>query len=447
MFRRFISSVVGGLFIVASATGSGAEATPTVEELWQMVQAQQRELEQLREQLNSTRSQTSHVEIQMLENSERIEAVGEVLDRGGSLGRASWADRTTIGGYGEMLYNGGTSEASSKELDIQRFVLFVGHEFNQNLRFFSELEIEHSLVSDDARAPGAVELEQAYLEWDYRANHRVAAGMFLVPMGIINETHEPNTFYGVERNRTESRIIPSTYRVNGIKFAGQLGAGFSYDLGIHEGLFFESGNGGELTIRDSRQAGARAEMDDLAYTARIRYTGIPGLELGLSMQYQSDMTQSGSTRSNINRDGVLDSFGNPVSGIDAILTEAHIAYRSGAWGFKALYAEWDIDDKIETVANNDGSNNGLGRDRQYGYYLEPSFQLTDKFGLFARYERSDERAGSTLGDARNSASKRSLLGMNYWLTDNVVMKLDYQFEDDDKARDLNGFNLGVGWQF
>ena len=94
-----------------------------------------------------------------------------------------------------------------------------------------------------------------------------------------------------------------------------------------------------------------------------------------------------------------------------------------------------------------GSNNGLGRDRQYGYYLEPSFQLTDKFGLFARYERSDERAGSTLGDARNSASKRSLLGMNYWLTDNVVMKLDYQFEDDDKASDLDGFNLGVGWQF
>ena len=447
MFRRFIASVVGVLFIVTSATGSGAEATPTVEELWQVVQAQQRELEQLREQLNSTRSQTSQVEIQMLENSERIEAVGEVLDRGGSLGRAGWADRTTIGGYGEMLYNDRTSNATTRELDIQRFVLYFAHEFNQDLRFFSELEIEHSLISDDARAPGAVELEQAYLEWDYSRNHRVAAGMFLVPMGIINETHEPNTFYGVERNRTESRIIPSTYRVNGIKFSGQLGSGFSYDLGIHEGLFFESGNAGELTIRDSRQAGARAEIDDLAYTARIRYTGIPGLELGLSMQYQSDMTQSGSTRSNINRDGVLDGLGNPVTEIDAILTEAHIAYRSGAWGFRALFAEWNIDDKIETVANNDGSNNGLGRDRQYGYYLEPSFQLTDKFGLFARYERTNERAGSNRGDARDSTSKRILLGMNYWLTDNVVMKLDYQFEDDDKVRDLDGFNLGVGWQF
>ena len=26
-------------------------------------------------------------------------------------------------------------------------------------------------------------------------------------------------------------------------------------------------------------------------------------------------------------------------------------------------------------------------------------------------------------------------------------KLDYQFESDDRARDLDGFNFGVGWQF
>lgn len=447
MLRRVIFAAVGILCTVGSTFGLAAQATPTVEELWQLIQAQQAELDQLRQELDTTRSQTSNVEIQMLENSERIEAVGEVIDRPGSLGVASWADSTTIGGYGEMLYNDETSSASSKELDIQRFVLFVNHVFNQDLRFFSELEIEHSFISDDARAPGAVELEQAYLEWDYGRNHSVLAGMHLVPMGIMNETHEPNTFYGVERNRTESRIIPSTYRVNGIKFAGQLGSGFSYDLGIHEGLFYESGNGGELSIRDSRQSGARAEMDSLAYTGRLRYTGIPGLELGLSMQYQSDMTQDNSSRGNTGRDGVFDGLDNPIDGLDGILTEAHIVYRSGAWGFKALAAQWNIDDKIETVANNDGSNNGLGRDRQYGYYLEPSFQLTDKLGLFARYERTDERASSNFGDARDSTTKRSLLGLNYWLTDKVVMKFDYQIEDDDKSRDLDGFNLGVGWQF
>ncbi|HAJ74963.1 MAG TPA: porin, partial [Gammaproteobacteria bacterium] len=229
---------------VFSDSSRGAESEPSVGELWDMVQQQQGQIEELRQQLQATRSVTQTVEIQTLENSERIEAVGEVLDAPSSTGRGSWADRTTIGAYGEMLYNDETSSSSSRELDIQRFVIFLNHQFSDTLRFNSELEVEHSFISDDARAPGAVELEQAYLEWDYARNHSVLAGMHLVPIGIMNETHEPNTFYGVERNRIESRIIPTTYRVNGVKFAGQLGRGFSYDLGIHEGLFFESGNGG-----------------------------------------------------------------------------------------------------------------------------------------------------------------------------------------------------------
>lgn len=447
MLKRKLSIAIGSACMLAGMAAFGAEEAPTIEELWNIVQSQQAELEALKAELESTRSQTQTVRVQSIENSERIEAVGEIIDQPGSIGGSSWADRTTIGGYGEMLYNNETSSSSTKELDVQRFVLFASHEFNDNLRFFSELEIEHSFINDDARSPGAVELEQAFVEWDYTRNHSVLAGMHLVPMGIINETHEPNTFYGVERNRTESRIIPSTYRVNGIKFAGQLGSGFSYDLGMHEGLFFESGNGGELAIRDSRQSGARAEMDNPAYTGRLRYTGVPGLELGLSAQYQTDMTQDGSTRGNIGRDGVIDMLGNPVDGISALLTEAHVSYRTGPWGFTALYAEWDIDSKIENVANNDLSNNGLGRDRQYGYYIQPSYQFNPKAGAFLRFETTDERAGSNRDAANDSATRRTLAGFNYWLADNVVVKLDYQFEDDENERDLDGFNLGVGWQF
>jgi hypothetical protein len=432
---------------VFSGSSRGAENEPSMAELWEMVQQQQAQIEELRQQLQVTRSVTQTVEIQTLENSERIEAVGEVLDAPTSTGRGSWADRTTIGGYGEMLYNDETSNSSTRELDIQRFVIFLNHQFSDSLRFNSELEVEHSFISDDARAPGAVELEQAYLEWDYTRNHSVLAGMHLVPIGIMNETHEPNTFYGVERNRIESRIIPTTYRVNGVKFAGQLGRGFSYDLDIHEGLFFESGHGGELAIRDSRQSGARAEMDGLGYTGRLRYTGMLGLELGLTLHYQSDMTQDASTRGNTGRDGVFDSFGNSVDDLDGLLTEAHIVYQSGPWGLRALWAEWDIDNSIESVANNDFSNNGLGRESQYGYYIEPSYRFNSDFGAFYRFERTNERAASNVLAANDSATSRSLVGANYWLADNVVLKMDYQFEDDDKDRDLDGFNVGIGWQF
>ncbi len=445
--KNEVSLLVAVAMSVCSFNLASAAEAPSVEELWEIVQRQQAELDSLKAELESTRNQTASVRVQTLENSELIEAVGDVIEQSPGLMGSNNSPRTSIGGYGEMIYNDETSSASSRELDIQRFVVFFGHQFNDSLRFHSELEIEHSFISDDASAPGAVELEQAYLEWDYSANHSVLAGMHLVPMGILNETHEPNTFYGVERNRIESRIIPSTYRVNGIKFSGRLGGGFSYDLGIHEGLFFESGNGSELAVRDSRQNGARAEMDNPAYTGRLRYTGIAGLELGLSVQYQSDMTQSGSTRSNIGRDGVLDVFGNPLQDLSAILSEAHVVYRNGPWGLRALYAQWDIDSAIESAANSDLSNNGLGRDKQYGYYIEPSYQLSEKLGAFLRLERTDERAGSNLAAARDSTTDRTLLGLNYWLTNNTVLKLDYQFENDDRDRDLDGFNAGIGWQF
>ncbi|MBL4821353.1 MAG: porin [Gammaproteobacteria bacterium] len=433
---------LSGFFSISHA----AENVPNVEELWEIVQQQQAELAFLRQELEATRSQVATTQTALETNTEIIESVAEFVESPQSSG-GLWAGSTTIGGYGEMLYNNETSSSSTRELDVQRFVLFFNHEFNDDLRFVSELEIEHSFINDDARSPGAVELEQAYLEWDFTRNHSALAGMYLAPIGILNETHEPNTFFGVERNRIESRIIPSTFRVNGVKLAGRVASGWSYDLGVHEGLFFESGNGGEIQIRDSRQSGARSEMDDLAYTGRLRYTGIPGLELGIAAQYQSDMTQSGSIRSNIGRDGVIDISGNPVTGIDGLLTEAHLVYRHDAFGFRALYAQWNIDSAIETVANSDLSNNGLGRDEQYGFYLEPSFRINNDLGIFARYEETDERAGSDTGAAHNSTTRRILVGLNYWLTDSAVLKFDYQFEDDDTERDLDGFNVGIGWQF
>ena len=90
---------------------------------------------------------------------------------------------------------------------------------------------------------------------DYTENHSVLAGLHLPPLGILNETHEPETFYGVERNRIESRIIPTTYRVIGVKAAGELAPGWSYDVGIHEGLQLAD----NFSIRSSRQSGAQRQ--------------------------------------------------------------------------------------------------------------------------------------------------------------------------------------------
>ena len=373
------------------------------------------------------------------EATEVAEAAAEAIDDQSGVNR--WFEKTQIGGYAEVLYNNGTQNSDndediSKELDVQRFIFYIGHQFTDNLRFFSETELEHSRAGRADDDPGHVELEQAYIEWDYSQNHSVLAGLHLPPVGIINETHEPETFYGVERPRVESRIIPTTYRVIGVKGHGQFADGFSYDLGIHEGLQFDDG---DLDIRDSRQSGARANAEALAGTGRIKYTGMPGLELAASLQYQSDMVQDGISNDNLRRDAI-DADGE----IDGLQTTLHAIYENGPFGFRALYARWDIDDAIEDL------DDGDGRDEMEGWYIEPSWRFTNNLGVFARYTMIDERAGSNDGDAEDSEERRWLLGLNYWLHPNVVLKADVQFENDedrDSENDLDGFNLGVGWSF
>jgi hypothetical protein len=160
-------------------------------------------------------------------------------------------------------------------------------------------------------------------------------------MGLLNETHEPDTFYGVERNQVESIIIPSTYRVNGVKFAGKIVDGLSYDFAAHEGLQLAN----NFSVRSSRQAGSRANAQALATTFRIKYSGVPGLELGASLQYQSDLVQVGVGNSRLGRDA-FDANGS----VNGLLTEAHLAYRAEqGFGLRALYARWDIDDEITAL--------------------------------------------------------------------------------------------------
>ena len=85
---------------------------------------------------------------------------------------------------------------------------------------------------------GEIELEQAYVEYDLTENHHAKAGVFLLPVGILNETHEPPTFYGVERNPVESNIIPTTWWAGGIAANGEIAPGWSYDIGVHEDCYY-----------------------------------------------------------------------------------------------------------------------------------------------------------------------------------------------------------------
>ncbi len=401
-------AIAGALSLSISPAMAGAPGTPSVEEMWRLIQQQQREIKVLKSQLQQT-DQKAEVAVETAEKAVDTKPT-----------KAAWAERTRVGGYGELHYNNLDGEGGAKdkdELDFHRFVLFFGHDFNDKVRFHSELELEHALVedTDDGSGPGEVELEQAYIEFDLNDTHRARAGIFLIPAGILNETHEPNTFYGVERNPVEKDIIPSTWWAGGAALQGELAPGWSYDVAVHEGLNTSAGS--NYAIRKGRQKTAKAKASDLAVTGRVKWTGRPGMELAGTVQHQGDITQGS----------------DPTAG-SATLFEAHGIFNRGPFGLRALYAHWDLDGTGPA---------GVGADEQSGWYVEPSFKVNEKLGLFARYNQWDNQAGDSVGSEKTQWD----IGMNWWPHPDVVIKADYQSQDHDSGKNQDGFNVGVGYQF
>ncbi len=321
--------------------------------------------------------------------------------------------QTTVGGYGELHYN---ALDSKDEIDLHRAILFLGHRFNERISFFSELEVEHAQAGEGKNG-GEVSMEQAYLEFALTDNHAARAGLLLVPAGILNEVHEPPTFYGVERNPVETNIIPTTWREPGAALAGRIGPGFGYDLMLSSGLKVATSGSSAYNLRSGRQGGRQADANNAAVTARLKWTGAPGVELAAVVQRQDDIAQG--------------TVANGVSGA-ATLWETHAALARGPFGLRALYAQWDLDGT---------GPKALGRDEQKGWYVEPSFKVTPKFGVFARFNEWDNQAG----DATDSKKKQKDFGFNYWPHENVVVKFDIQRQSATANDD--GFNLGVGYMF
>ena len=378
---------------------------------------QQREIEALREQ-NRVILERLDATAEMLESMAGAQPSAE-----GTLGsdhgpfQHGRSGRTVFGGYGELhinlLDNQNPGGSDKNEIDLHRFILFMGHEFSKTIRFWSELEVEHAKVTGSG---GEVSIEQAYLEFDLNDDMTARAGVLLVPVGFINETHEPPTFYGVERPNVDKYILPTTWREGGASLSGHLGDGWSYDLALLSGL--QTSAADSYAVRKGRQSVREAPFEDPAYLVRLKWTGVPGLELATTIMRQTDITQST----------------DPAAGA-ATLIEAHAAWQQGPFTLRALYATWDLDGSGPAA---------IGADEQSGWYVEPSYKLTPELGLFARVSQWDNAAG----DNADSEYGQLDVGLSYWPHPDVVIKLDYQDQSTPTGTtELDGFNLGVGYQF
>lgn len=359
----------------------------------------------------------------------------------------------SIGGYGEMLYqnfdsktDAGTAANKKSELDFLRAILYFGHKFNDKILFNSEIEFEHASTAGGSNARGEVSVEFAYLDFIANPAFGARAGLVLMPVGIINELHEPTLFHGARRTVTETNIIPTTWRENGAGVFGQAGP-FSYRAYIVTGLqassttlsgvdgFSSSG------IRGGRSKGAKSVAEDFAYVARLDFEGIPGTLFGGSYY-------NGNAGQDVTRNGIeID--------VNVKLWEAHAMAEYRGIEVKGLYARSKISDVADLNAiQNRGATASIGED-QFGGYAEIAFDVLSLCGSkpylapFFRYERMDTQQKVPSGFTKNPANSQTIFtyGLTYKPHPNTVLKADFQDIDNQAGTGIDQVNAGIGYLF
>jgi len=363
---------------------------------------------------------------------------GSPLDR--SLGLRAGA--TSFVGYGEFNYNRPRQEDQPTKADLRRFVIGLNHRFDDRLTFHSELEVEHAVVSKDDG--GELEVEQAWL--NYRLTDRdtvnVKGGLFLIPLGILNETHEPPTYYGVERNEVETRIIPTTWRELGVGVHGAIAPGFRYDVGVTTG--FDAGKIDDPTmgVRSGHQEGQNANAKDLAVYGALNYRA-PGLLVGGGV-FTGNTGQNGQTNA-------------ALKGVDArlMIWDVHAQYRIAGFDLQALYAAGKLGDtdKINAANAAAGTNVAVPKSMS-GAYVQAAYHVYKQGNFdvapFVRLERFDIRqeegpAADQVQDDKLRNEQVRTIGVNFWVHPQVVLKADVQRFRNDKS--LDRFDLGLGYMF
>jgi len=339
----------------------------------------------------------------------------------------------------EMHVNAPLDRADGDAIvDFHRFVLLFSHSFSDRLRFVGELEVEHAFVAGLEEA-GELELEQAYIDVLIKPSFNVRAGMLLVPVGIINERHEPPVFYGVERPFVDTVIVPSTWFDAGAGVHGRLGAGLvyrAYVMAPLDATEFSADEG----LRGGIQKGSEANIRNVALTGRLEYTRVTGLTLGLS-------GWRGDTGFNVPR---LD----PSVG----LVEFDARYRARGFEARGQFARVFIGDAArlnDALTLAIGVSPNIARQLQ-GYYLEGSYLFPlrhwqHELGIFARFEDFDTqfRMPADMAPIPNFNRRAFAVGASYYLDPDVAIKFDYTHQHNAGTirRAPRTLNVGIGWWF
>ena len=331
----------------------------------------------------------------------------------------------SIGGYGEMYY--AKPDNGDDFADVYRFITYFGYKFSDNLVLNAEIEFEHG--------GNEVAIEFLYLDYLINKEFNLRAGNVLVPMGLINQRHEPTLFNTVQRPEIEQKLIPSTWHENGVLAYGSFDSlGLNYTAGVINALNLNNVHTttpDDNWIRKARLGSSETASYSPAFVGRLDYTGINGLLVGASIYYGDG--------SNLKDDPA------DVSGTTMTMFDIHAKYDNGPFSAYGLYTQSAFDGAEKISAN--------APKKASGYYLNASYDMGDTFGigyklpLFAQYENYNPLESTVDGLNEDLYQTETVtIGLNFFPVDQAVIKMDYAMKTVNNV-DTNTFSVGFGFIF
>jgi hypothetical protein len=365
-------------------------------------------------------------------SEERRRALGVAPSAAATYRRATQG--VSLAGYGEMLLEnfndedeGGANGGASTQLDFLRAVLYAGYRFNDRFLFNSELEFEHGGEE--------VGIEFAYVDYLVNDNLTLRGGMVLIPLGLVNEFHEPTVFLGARRPETERRIIPSTWHENGGGILGSVGM-VNFRAYVTNGFKAESFTSAGL--RGGRQGGVEAVADKLAFSGRIDATPVPGIVGGIGL-YSGDSGQA------------------ELADLDVgtTIVEGHVQAQLRGFDVRGLFAHAAVDNAGEAsraiglALNAPIAESMRGGYVQVGYNVLSQHATTLALMPYVGYERVNTQRSIPAGFIRDFSRDGTFktLGVELKPISNVVIKTDYQWITNAADTGRNQFNINLGYAF
>ncbi len=381
-----------------------------------------------------------------------IEAQGDTLlsqqpvNRADGLWQGKQDAKLVLGGYGQVDYNQPITKGESRngKLDVHRFVLLFGYQFTDNLQLVTEVEVEH--VKE-------IFVEQVFLNYRLNNSLNLRGGLLLIPMGIVNEYHEPPTFNGVERPNVDKYIVPTTWREIGAGVTGTiLPASLKYQLYIVNGFRgygpdaqFNGNNG----LRGGRQKGAESIISAPNISFKLDYFGLTGLNIGLAGYFGKSQSTlyDGVSKDDDTAKITADSsvIGTSMLGLDARYNKGGLLLR-GQLIFNSLRNSHEY---------NEFTGSDLGS-AMLGYHIEAGYNIFrhvdlrfEKLIPFLRFEKYNTHHGVSENTNRNPLYDRTdvTAGLGFWITEGAVVKADYQWFLNAASQTAGQFNMGIGFMF